>query len=104
MPATSHFASLGNFAMGSEVSSDGICPTEIEYLCWKALVRIVGLPDFGSAGLAISLQEGGMGVIRPSLTMLGVSRAFLSTLLPALRGERHFALIENSPSSTQARV
>jgi hypothetical protein len=39
-----------------------------------------------------------------SLTMLGVSRAFLSTLLPALRGERHFALIENSPSSTQARV
>ena len=46
----------------------------------------------------------GMAVIRSSLTMLGVSRAFLSTLLPALRGERHFALIENSPSSTQARV
>ena len=37
-----------------------------------------------------------MGDIRPSLTMLGVSRAFLSALLPALRGERHFALIENT--------
>ena len=37
---------------------------------------------------------------RPSLTMLGVSRAFLSTLLPALRGKRHFAFFDNSPSST----
>ena len=43
------------------------------------------------------------GVLRPSLTMLGVSRVF-GTLRPALLGVRHFALMENPPSSTQARV
>src|SRR6516165_6112968 len=35
---------------------------------------------------------------------VGSIKTFLSTPLPALRGARHFALVENSPSSAQARV
>ena len=75
---------------------------------WPALLR-VHPPGTTSAQPVIQDQPrtehiSEMATTRPSLTMLGVSRAFLSTLLPALRGERHFALIESSPSSTQARV
>ena len=40
----------------------------------------------------LTIHVSDMPTTHPSLTMLGVSRAFLSTLLPALRGERHFGV------------
>jgi len=56
---------------------------------------MLAIPIVNQAGRSVliaaawrSFSTGGMSVIQPSLTMLGVSIAFLSTLLPALRGER----------------
>ena len=45
---------------------------------------------------------GALGVIWPPYNA-GCVKYFLGILPRALRRERHFALIENSPSSTQAR-
>jgi len=62
--------------------------------------RIVRYP-LGSVPIVDHIRE--LPTIIPSLTMLEFE-SFLSTLLAAFRGARHFALVENSPSSTQARV